>query len=342
MSDRPGPVPATGSDEPTPRGAVVSGDAWSGSTPADSERPFAADGADRGVVDGTLGRTPDVADGSSDGDPHGGTELSVADVTDEADGTREGRRSFLGELPVLVLVAIVLVIVLKAFVVQAFYIPSRSMEPTLQVGDRILVNEMVYRFRDIRRGEVVVFDGVDSWVSDPGAVSGDGSANPVRRFARTVGSTLGVVPPNDKIYIKRVVGVAGDRVTCCDDSGRLTVNGVPLDEEGYLFPGDEPSDRRFDVDVPPGRIFVLGDHRAMSADSREHLEVQNGTVPVDKVVGRAFVVIWPFGNWSGMARPGTFEQEQLAADALAGPLARPATAGATAARRQVREPRRGA
>jgi signal peptidase I len=137
-----------------------------------------------------------------------------------------------------------------------------------------------------------------------------------------VGSTLGLVPPNDKIYIKRVVGVPGDRVVCCDSSNRITVNGAPLEEKDYLFPDDRPSDRPFDVTVPAGRIFVLGDHRAMSADSREHLEVANGTVPIDKVVGRAFVVIWPLGNWSGMGRPPTYEQERLSGALPAAPHGR--------------------
>lgn len=220
------------------------------------------------------------------------------------------KRSFAREAPVLLVVALALSLLLKAFVIQAFYIPSGSMEDTLQVGDRVLVNKLSYDIRDVRRGEIVVFNGIDSFTPE---VLQEPDADAMTRLRRAVGAALGVAPSDERDFIKRVIGIPGDRVRCCDKAGRVTVNGIPLDEP-YLFPGDRPSEMPFDVRVPKDRLWVMGDHRSKSADSRIHVgDPGGGMVPVDRVIGRAFVVVWPVPRWRLLSVPETFEQPKLAA-----------------------------
>ncbi|MER5625164.1 signal peptidase I [Streptosporangium sp. NPDC002544] len=240
----------------------------------------------------------------------------VAEDTQKNAKSDKGKKkgSFWKELPVLIVVAVVLALIIKTFVIQAFYIPSESMENTLLTNDRVLVNKLVYRVRDIERGDVVVFSGVDSW--DPEIVLEEPS-NPVTGFFRWVGTAFGVVP-GEKDYIKRVIGVGGDTVKCCDAQGRVTVNGVPLDED-YLYPGDVPSQRFFEAKVPEGRLWVMGDHRLVSLDSRSHLgDPGGGTISVDKVIGRAFVIVWPFSRATTIPIPDTFGQPALKAAAAVG------------------------
>ncbi len=192
---------------------------------------------------------------------------------------------------------------LSAYVVQPFRIPSGSMENTLRVGDRVLVNKLAYRFgAEPRRGDVVVFDGTGVFVHDRPA---GGSA--VIGAIRGVAAAVGLVQPAETDYVKRVIAVGGDRVTCCDRRGRIEVNGVALEEGDYLHPGDAPSEVPFDTVVPEGRLWVMGDHRSDSRDSRDHLgEPGGGVVPVDQVIGRADWIGWPFGRWSTTPRPDGF------------------------------------
>jgi signal peptidase I len=226
-----------------------------------------------------------------------------AGTGDEPDRSR--RRSFWRELPFLVGIALVVSLLLKLFVVQPFYIPSVSMLDTLRVGDRILVDKVSYHVRDIERGDIVVFNGVDSFapeVDRPEPSGGLGKA------LRGVAGWFGVAPPGERDFVKRVVGVGGDRVTCCDSSGRLTVNGVPVDEP-YVRPGDAASAERFDVEVPKDKLWVMGDHRAVSQDSRAHLgEPGGGFVPVDRVIGRAVLVIWPLGRVATLSEPASHDR----------------------------------
>ena len=230
------------------------------------------------------------------------------------------RRSFWRELPVLIAVALILALLIKAFVVQAFRIPSGSMEDTLLVGDRVLVNKIVYDFRGIDRGDIVVFNGQGSW--DPTATPPPQS--PIPRVYHDVLRFVGLESDGTD-YIKRVIGLPGDRVRCCDAGGRITVDGVALNESGYLYPGSNPSLQRFSIVVPPGRVWVMGDHRADSADSRYHMQASgSGTIPIDEIVGRAFVVIWPPSQLETLPIPGTFKQAALHAAgpaAMAAPLA---------------------
>ena len=198
---------------------------------------------------------------------------------------RRGRRkrSFWREFPILVAVALLLAVVIKTYAIQAFFIPSGSMENTLEINDRVLVNKLVYDVRGIHRGDIVVFNGDGSW--DPGTVPAD--TNFVVKFAQGFASMFGFGHPGD-ILIKRVIGLPGDKVACCDAQGRVTVNGVPLTEGSYLYPGDQPSEMHFNVVVPQGHLWVLGDHRSDSADSRFHAASGfDGTIPENEVVGRA-------------------------------------------------------
>ncbi|MFF2330486.1 MULTISPECIES: signal peptidase I [unclassified Streptomyces] len=185
----------------------------------------------------------------------------------------------------------VFVLLLSAFVVQPFLIPSGSMEPTLRVGDRVLVNKLAYSFgSEPQRGDVVVFDGTGSFVREAPR------ENPVSGLLHGAAASLGLAEPADTDYVKRVVGVGGDRVVCCDKRGRIEVNGRAVDE-GYLYPGDAPSRARFDIVVPDGTLWMMGDHRSNSRDSREHLgEPGGGMVPVDKVIGRVDWIGWPPGR----------------------------------------------
>ena len=201
--------------------------------------------------------------------------------------------SFLRELPIIVVSALIVSIVVKTFLLHFFYIPTGSMENTLQIGDRIAVNKFGALFSEVKRGEVVVFGDPDNWL-------GQVQQNDDPKLLALIKSgliTVGVLPDPAKQYlIKRVVGVGGDNVTCCDAEGKLQVNGVSINEP-YIYSGDKPSETKFNVDVPQGFLWVMGDHRAASADSRYQPDSANeGMVPLSKVVGRATFIVWPIKN----------------------------------------------
>jgi len=186
------------------------------------------------------------------------------------------------EMPILILVALVVAVVIKTFLVQAFYIPSSSMEDTLQVNDRVMVNKLAYRFGDIARGHIIVFDDPHGeTVTDEGFVSS---------VFRNVAEAVGLSTPRSEV-IKRVIGLPGETVEI--SGGVVLIDGSPINEP-YVRDGsvmaDEPP-----VVVPPGHVFVMGDNRNASQDSRVF-----GPIPEDEIVGRAFVIIWPPGRWGGL------------------------------------------
>ena len=203
-----------------------------------------------------------------------------------------GKGSALRELPILLVSALILSMIVKTFFVQFFYIPSGSMENTLLVNDRVGVNKFGALFSNIKRGEVVVFRDPADWLSVP-----TNEDTGLKKVAKDALVFVGVLPDPSKQYlIKRVIGVGGDRVVCCNASNQIEVNGTPITEP-YIYPGDKPSDSEFDVTVPKGFIWVMGDHRGASADSRFHTQDPNkGMVPLEKVTGRALFVIWPLSN----------------------------------------------
>jgi len=199
--------------------------------------------------------------------------------------------SLLKELPVLVVVALVVSLLIKTFLVQFFYIPSGSMENTLQIKDRVAVNKIPFISKTINRGDVVVFRDPNNWL--PEIV--DYGTNKYVAKAKSALVAVGVLPNPAKQYlVKRVIGVAGDHIVCCTKNEKLSINGVEVTEP-YIYAGNKPSEMKFDVTVPEGKLWVMGDHRGASADSRYHQEdVNKGFVPVSKVTGRVVAVIWPF------------------------------------------------
>jgi len=201
--------------------------------------------------------------------------------------------SLLKELPFLVVVALVVSFLIKSFVVQFFYIPSGSMENTLQIQDRVAVNKVPFLSKSINRGDVVVFRDPDNWLPE----ILDYSTNQYVAKAKSALVTVGILPNPAKQYlVKRVIGVAGDEVVCCSKDGKLTINGVEVTEP-YIFAGNKPSETAFNVTVPEGKLWLMGDHRGASSDSRYHQDdINKGFVPVSKITGRVVAVIWPFKN----------------------------------------------
>ncbi|WP_082810356.1 signal peptidase I [Kocuria varians] len=209
------------------------------------------------------------------------------------------------EILVVVVLALLIAFVAKTFLIRGFFIPSGSMEQTLELDDRIFVNVLDGRMGNIERGDIVVFDDTQGWL--PAGTQRAG--NPVKSALEFVG----LLPDSSQqALVKRVIGVGGDHVTCCDASGKVTVNGKALDEP-YLYPGASPSEIPFDVTVPDGEFFVLGDHRNASADSRYHIETGTEFVKREDIVGTAFVIAWPLDRFEFLHNPEETFQDVPAA-----------------------------
>jgi signal peptidase I len=208
------------------------------------------------------------------------------------------------ETVILLALALIVSALVKTFFLQMFFVPSGSMRPLFVDNDRILVEKWSYWTGDVQRGDVVVFD-------DPGGrwlgAEGVPQLTPVQKAL----SEIGLYPTGGHL-VKRVIGVGGDEVRCCDNQGRVTVNGVPLNEKSYIISGADPSDRKFDVKVPAGRLWVMGDNRSNSEDSRFHQDLPGGgTVPVADVVGKVWTIVWPFDRAKFLHDPTTFANPAL-------------------------------
>jgi signal peptidase I len=243
-------------------------------------------------------------DGSDDGP--GGSPTGDQGVTASTPQAPHSRARAAREIAVVLAVALVVSLLIKTFLAQAFFIPSGSMEQTLLVGDRVLVTKLTPKFFDLHRGDVVVFTDPGGWLEDEGTGAEDQSG-PVAALRNAV-AFVGLLPQDGGEHlIKRVIGLPGDHVTCCDTAGRVTVNGVAIDETPYLDPGesaaDSPCDATYDLTVPGGSLWVMGDNRAVSADSRCHQGANDGMVPIRDVVGEAFVVVWPFDRVGALQVP---------------------------------------
>ncbi|MFJ9432756.1 signal peptidase I [Streptomyces sp. NPDC101490] len=281
-------------------------------------------GADGAFRDDTTG---DDVTGDEQTQPDGGTPGGGAPGDDDtAGGAGRGpkkQRSFWKELPLLVGIALVLALLIKTFLVQAFSIPSESMMNTLQKGDRVLVDKLTPWFgSEPERGEVVVFHDPGGWLEGQTAPE----PNVVQKFL----SFIGLMPSaEEKDLIKRVIAVGGDTVSC-KEGGKVVLNGVALDETSYLYPGSLPCQDSFGpIKVPEGRIWVMGDNRQNSLDSRFHQQLPGGgTVSSDEVVGRAVVIAWPVTRWATLPVPGIFDNAELNKAMAVAPLGAVSVAGA--------------
>ena len=337
------PQPPAGDRVPPPDGHAVPGDERVGSAdghaapgdgqarPGDGQTGPGSSGGSPGNPASSAAGVQQAGNGEKPpaaGPPGQGEQAKDGPDDDKPDQAkakrkRKQRGSFLRELPILVVIALALALIIKTYAFQAYFIPSGSMQNTLAIGDKVLVNKIVYHLRPIHRGDVVVFNGQGSW--NPGPAPS--TPNPFDRLYHAVIGLFGAAPGQTD-YIKRVIGVPGDHVACCDGFGRVTVNGVPLNEKSYLYPGNAPSAMHFSVTVPPGRLWVMGDHRAVSDDSRDHEGYPGGgTIPENEVVGRAFWIVWPPSRWRVLPIPATFQQPALNSNS-----SRSAAAHASAAR----------
>jgi signal peptidase I len=241
--------------------------------------------------------------------------------------SRRKKGSFWRELPILVLTALVLTFLIQTFLARVYVIPSASMEPTLHgcpgcTDDRVLVDKLTYRFRDPRPGDVVVFRGTDSWGSE---FISQRSDNVLIRGLQQAGSVIGLAPPDERDFVKRVIAVGGQTVQCCDKQNRVTVNGVALNEPYAVFAGHEPQEEFGPVTVPQGNLWMMGDNRNNSADSRRHIADQRmGTVPVSNVIGKARVIVLPLSRWQTIADPNPQASKVLGAPATSTPSLSPA------------------
>jgi signal peptidase I len=212
---------------------------------------------------------------------------------------RGGALSGFLETAIILTLALVLSLVVKTFLVQAFSIPSGSMEDTLLVGDRVMVSKLTPGPFDLHRGDVVVFKDPGGWLPAPADVN-----TGVPHIISSALTFVGLMPQDaGEHLIKRVIGLPGDTVVCCDRDHRLTVNGISI-TESYIRTGNDPSDQPFTATVQPGHLWVMGDNRSESLDSRFHRELgADGQVPIANVVGKAFAVVWPLSRFGGVTEP---------------------------------------
>ncbi len=227
------------------------------------------------------------------------------EIDDEAEEKAEKRSSWLGsvvEFSAILIVALVISVLIKTFLLQAYYVPSGSMETTLQINDRIAVNRMARDADEIDRGDIVVFVDPGGWLPDE-----PDQRNAFERGASTVLQAVGLLPQNTGHHlVKRVIGVGGDTVACCTAAGQLTVNGVAIDED-YIIDGAVPSLQEFSVVVPEDSLWVMGDNRPNSRDSRFHETEGNGFVPIENVEGRAWFIFFPFDHFGKLDKTHAFD-----------------------------------
>jgi signal peptidase I len=232
-------------------------------------------------------------------------EQDTESPEDETGSRRQAKqkkqRSFWKELPILIVIALVLAFVIQQFLARVYMIPSGSMETTLMVGDRILVDKVTYDFSEPEPGDVVVFKGPDPWVDE---IPEQESSNGLASVIQTVGSWFGLAPPDERDFVKRVVATEGQVVQCCDDRNRVVVDGQPLDEP-YIYwqPGRGGEQEEFGpVRVPENSVWVLGDNRNNSCDSRcQGDNLREGAVPVDNIIGKARIIVLPPSSWDGIS-----------------------------------------
>jgi signal peptidase I len=257
---------------------------------------------------GTPARTPagKTADNSAESPVAAESILPVKPTPAKA---KPGLLAAIRETVVVVVIALGLSLLVKTFLVQAFYIPSGSMENTLQKDDRVVVSKLTPGPFDLKRGDIVVFEDFNGWLDRRESAN----PGPVTKALQFVG--LAASKSNEHL-IKRVIGLPGDRVQCCAKNGHLTINGIEITEP-YIFAGNPPSATDFDIVVPPGRVWVMGDHRSDSGDSRVHDEGSGGkvgSVPIDRITGKAFALVWPLSNATWFGSPGdTFAAVEKAA-----------------------------
>ena len=232
-----------------------------------------------------------------------GAATTGGDATGHEADRPSGFVGFLGaavkEVALVLVMAMVLSFVVKTWLLQAFFIPSGSMENTLLVGDRVVVSKLTPGPIDLKRGDVVVFADPGGWLETLPTTERSGLSGVVHDVLVFVG----LLPSESEDHlIKRVIGLPGDHVTCCDAEARLVVNDVPI-EEPYIHPGDVPSTRPFDITVPADKVWVMGDHRSDSEDSRYHDDGtgRTGSVPIPDITGRAVGIVWPFERFSWLS-----------------------------------------
>ena len=199
--------------------------------------------------------------------------------------------AWLKEIATVVVIAVVLSFLIKTFLFRAFFIPSESMVNTLDIDDRIFVNLLVPEPFSLSRGDVVVFRDTKGWLpAAPEKTEGPFT------WVQDGLTFVGLLPDNSEQHlVKRVIGLPGDHVVCCDAGGKLTINGTAI-EEGYVNTAEIPQIRNFDVTVPEGKVWVMGDNRNHSADSRSHMEANGGFINLEDIEGKAAVIAWPLNR----------------------------------------------
>lgn len=226
------------------------------------------------------------------------SEIEDQETGQPANSTLRLRRfgHWLRETAFILAFALILSIFLRTLVFQAFYVPSGSMMDTLLLNDRIIASKLALRFGELHRGDVVVFSDPGDWLPEPEVETG------WRGSVKQALTWIGVLPANSgKDLVKRVIGLPGDHVKCCDVSGHIVVNGYSLNESDYVI--GKSSSVQFDIVVPAGRVFVMGDNREFSGDSRFHLDEHAGAVPIANIVGQVDLLMWPIDRFKTLANP---------------------------------------